>query len=78
MEGEMMTGFKPLTVTQARACGMGEGAACCVFLMAGATGFECAQRSELADTLFKRAKAGQMHAQRTPEQDFPACQQEGR
>ena len=70
--------MKLLTLDQAKGCGMGEGANCCAYLMAGAKGFECAQRSSLADLLYQRAKAGQMHARRTPEGDFPACQQEGR
>lgn len=67
-----------LAIDEAKKCGIGEGAACCAFLVASAKGFECEQRGELADTLFIRAKAGQMHAQRTPESDYPTCQDEGR
>lgn len=67
-----------LSVEDAVKCGLGQGAACCAFLVAGGKGFECEQRGELADTLFIRAKAGQMNAQRTPESDYPTCQTEGR
>jgi hypothetical protein len=69
---------RSLTFEDGKKCGMGEGAACCAFLVMGTGGFECAQRSELADHLYQRAKAGDMHARRTPESDYPACQEEGR
>lgn len=59
-------------------CGVGEGANCCIFLTVGADGWNCEQRSELADMLYRRAKSGTTSARRTPESDFPSCQQEGR
>jgi hypothetical protein len=69
---------KLLTKDQALGCGMGEGANCCIFLTASAKGFECEQRSQMADFLYRRARSGQSVARRTPESDFPLCQQEGR
>ena len=70
--------MKLLTREVAMNCGIGEGANCCAFLVVGIDGFECQQRAELADMLYQRAKSGQMNAKRTPESDFPNCQQEGR
>lgn len=67
-----------LTNEVARKCGIGEGANCCIFLTIATEGWNCEQRSELADYLYKRAKSGQSNARRTPESDFPSCQTEGR
>jgi hypothetical protein len=67
-----------LSVDVARACGIGESANCCAFLLAGADGFVCAQRSSLADSIYLRVSDGLTTARRTPESNFPSCQVEGR
>jgi hypothetical protein len=59
-------------------CGIGKGAQCCAYLLAGGEGFQCGQRGPLARTLRQAALAGEMAARRTPEQGFPSCQSEGR
>jgi hypothetical protein len=69
---------RTLTDAVARACGIGELDNCCAFLLLTGDGFECAQRSAYADILFNAARARQFKAHRTPESDFPSCQQEGR
>lgn len=74
----LMMKSRLLTLEIAKGCGMGEGANCCIFLTVGSDGFQCEQRSDLADTLYRRAKSGTSNAKRTPESDFPSCQQEGR
>jgi hypothetical protein len=69
MPGEL----KLLTVLEATiGCGIGQGAKCCRFLVAGDQGLECARYSEHHTTLIARGKT--MSAQRTPFAPYPACQ----
>ena len=64
-----------LAADEARACGIGQGAACCVFLVVDRFGFECQQRGPLRRALL--ARVDQMVAKRAPESEYPACQGEG-
>jgi hypothetical protein len=47
-----------------RVCKIGQGAACCIFLVGGSKGMECAKFSSLANTLLARKFAGTMVANR--------------
>lgn len=58
-------------------CGGGQGADCCIYLVAGPDGVECGRE----DPALKRAveaKRPTMTAQRMPKGPFPSCQEEGR
>lgn len=52
-------------------CGAGKGAECCIFLMCGPKGFECARFGSLHAYLAARTD---MHAKRNPTAPFPTCQ----
>ncbi len=67
-----------LQTEAAFACGIGEGANCCAYLMADGQGFCCGQNTTMAAAIRARVGAGDMHARRLPKGDFPDCQQEGR
>jgi len=68
-----------LTADEAKGCGIGEGAACCAYLLAGGDGFECGQGDILVSPVIEaRVRSGQFTARRLPTLPFPACQQEGR
>jgi len=54
-------------------CGIGKGADCCIFLIVGRNGFECARDTSGHDTLVLRKHQG-MVAQREPTEPFPGCQ----
>jgi len=45
-------------------CKIGQGAECCIFLVGGSKGLECAKFSELAQSLLARKAAGSMSAGR--------------
>lgn len=47
---------------QLKLCRIGQGAACCRYLVCGGRGFECEKHGELRATLDQRAAAGQMVA----------------
>ncbi len=55
-------------------CGAGKEAECCVFLMAGPDGIECARGTGLHDTLVERIPT--MTAKRYPTIEYPYCQLE--
>jgi hypothetical protein len=74
----MASSLRLLDDTSARACGIGEGTNACAYLLVAPDGFNCAQRSALADSIYNRVRDGLSLARRTPEQDFPACQAESR
>lgn len=52
-------------------CGAGS-AECCIFLVGGPSGAECARGSSLHATLVARAPT--MRAKRAPTAEFPDCQ----
>lgn len=53
-------------------CGLGQGAECCRFLVAGPEGLSCARGTVFHDQLVARGST--MHAQRTPTAAYPQCQ----
>jgi hypothetical protein len=65
-----------LLIENPRACGMGEGAGCCAFLVAGGDGFECGKVDPgLAAAIRMRLFAGTMNAKYDPgDLPFPQCQ----
>ena len=67
--------MKDEAVVDFKRCGAGKGADCCIFLIAGRNGFECARDGSLYFTLVSRKT--QMTAQREPTEPFPACQLSG-
>ncbi len=52
-------------------CGAGQGEDCCIFLTAGAKGFECERYGSLRYALIFRKE--QMHARREPKDPYPGC-----
>ena len=52
-------------------CGAGKGADCCIFLVAGPKGFECARYQSLRYSLIFRKDS--MNAKREPVEAYPAC-----
>lgn len=53
-------------------CGAGRGEQCCIFLICGAQGFECARFSSMrVPLIFRRDK---MTAKRQPTESYPNCQ----
>lgn len=54
-------------------CGAGQGAECCIFLISGTDGAECARFGGLHSILVSRTD---MTARRQPAQEFPECQLE--
>lgn len=60
-----------LSKKEAQICGMGSGADCCVFLVAGISGFECARQTSLRNTLINSRP--RMTAQRIPTEPIPYC-----
>ncbi len=60
-------------VADFKKCGAGREADCCIFLVGGGKGAECARFTDLHNTLAMRAANG-MAAQRAPTAEFPACQ----
>ncbi len=67
MEIEAVADFKK--------CGAGKGADCCIFLVGGSGGAECARYTSLHNTLV--IKSSTMNAKRAPTLPFPDCQTEG-
>lgn len=63
--------MKNLTKDDARGCGMGRGADCCIFLVVGADGFECARESDMAGALV--ARQPEMTSKRMPTAPIPEC-----
>jgi len=65
-------------ISEPQLCGMGEGAQCCAFLVAGGDGFECGRASDgMAQLIRERLSAGTMNAQYDPlDLPFPKCQSE--
>lgn len=53
-------------------CGAGQGENCCIFLTAGANGFECGRFGSIRWSIIFRKE--RMVAQRDPVQLFPNCQ----
>ena len=51
-------------------CGVGQGARCCKYLLAGEHGFFCGRVTELAATLI----VAKYTAQRLPDEPYPDCQ----
>lgn len=51
-------------------CGAGQGELCCIFLVGGPAGAECARDGSLRDFLISK----DMRAKRQPVKMFPACQ----
>lgn len=68
-----------LTGEQAKGCGIGHGANCCIYLTVSGTGFCCEKITEIGKLLFQKASVGDMSARRIPDitTPFPDCQKEG-
>lgn len=67
----------PTVVAEFDPCGGGRGPDCCIYLVAGSKGFECAREDAgLKATLDARHARGSMVAARQPGLPFPACQRE--
>ena len=62
-----------LNIDEAKACGMGRKADCCIFLVVG-RGFECARGTGLELVLLARQRT--MSAQRVPIDPIPDCRVE--
>ena len=64
---------------QFKACGVGQGANCCIYLTVSRDGFYCEKVSEIGKILLQRSKNGSMSAKRVPDitTPFPECQKEG-
>lgn len=60
-------------VADFRECGGGKEEECCIFLVAGPGGLECARFSSLRWHLIARAVAGDFSAQRRPVEMYPRC-----
>jgi hypothetical protein len=63
-----------LLIPNPHACGIGLGAECCAYLIAGREGFMCGRVTDLVWQLRARAQAGEMNARRTPTAPYPDCQ----
>lgn len=62
----------PLTDDYARdTCAIGQGAACCRYLLMGAKGWECGKHSSLKATIDQRVALGTMNAQSDNCDGFP-------
>ncbi len=59
-----------MTKDEAMACGMGRGADCCIFIVVGGGGFECARES-MGEQL--RRNQPNMNAKRMPTEPIPDC-----
>lgn len=60
-----------LTKDDATACGMSRGADCCIYLLVGPSGFECARETNLKQTLIARQPS--MKSKRMPAELIPDC-----
>ena len=60
-------------VADLKKCGAGS-ADCCIFLVVGDNGAECARFTPLHNTLTDRAGRGLMKAQYAPTSPYPDCQ----
>lgn len=72
----------PLLIPEPLDCGMGRGAECCAFLVAGAEGFMCGRTvAGIPEQIRERLAAGTMNAKYDPgdpdEVPFPDCQPGG-
>lgn len=55
-------------------CGIGEGAACCAFLLFDMDGFECGRATKAEPVIRQRVADGLWTSRRLPAAPFPMCQ----
>ena len=67
----MTTKNKVEVIPFPKACGIGRGEDCCIFLTVGANGFCCERFGSLHDTLVARQPG--MSAKRMPTDPYPYC-----
>lgn len=64
-----------LLIKSPQGCGVGRGAECCAYLLAGAKGFECGRVDpELKAYIEGRVQRGTYNAKRLPVEPFNECQ----